>query len=360
MLSVTTLSFDIAALELYLPLTRGGRVVVVSREEAVEGSRLEERLSSSGATAMQATPATWRLLIDSGWQGSAGLKVLCGGEALPRELANELVQRAGEVWNVYGPTETTVYSSACRVERGEGAAAIGGPIANTQLWVLDANMEPLPVGVSGELYIGGMGVARGYWQRPELTAKRSVPDPFVWAAGAGLYRTGDLARWLSDGRVECLGRLDQQVKIRGFRIELGEIEAALEQRAEVRQAVVVAREWASGQGRGESRLVGYVVAEGELSARDLRAHLSQTLPEYMVPSAFVFLEALPLTANGKVDRKALPPPEGILVRDEGYVAPLTATEQTLSGIWTEVLGVERVGTEDDFFVLGGHSLLATR
>ena len=189
-----------------------------------------------------------------------------------------------------------------------------------------------------------------------------MPDPFVWAAGGRLYRTGDLARWLSDGRVECLGRLDQQVKIRGFRIELGEIEAALEQRAEVRQAVVVAREWASGQARGESRLVGYVVAEGELSARDLRAHLSQTLPEYMVPSAFVFLEALPLTANGKVDRNALPAPEGTVPPGgHGGPEPLrTSMQELVAGLWREALGVDAVGPHDNFFDLGGHSLLAAR
>jgi len=354
LLSVTTLSFDIAALELYLPLMAGARVVVATREEGLDGRRLLERLDESRATTMQATPATWRLLIESGWRRSPQLKALCGGEALPRELASELVARAGEVWNMYGPTETTVWSSVWRVDDDQGPISVGRPIANTQMHVLDAHLSPQPVGVPGELYIGGAGVARGYWERPELTAERFVADPFSGEAGARMYRTGDLARWLPDGRLECLGRIDHQVKVRGFRIELGEIETALERHGAVAHAVVVVRE----DEPGDRRLVGYMVgSEGQASPSDLRQHLAKTLPDYMVPSAFAFLDAFPLTPNGKVDRKALPAPGASLSRETEYVAPRTSVEEHLARIWSEVLGVERVGVASNFFDLGGHSLL---
>jgi amino acid adenylation domain-containing protein len=356
LLSVTTLSFDIAALELFLPLITGARVVVASREEALDGHLLLDRLRSSAATVMQATPATWRLLIDSGWQSVPGLRILCGGEALPRDLADELRERASEVWNVYGPTETTVWSSVWRVEPGEGPVSIGRPIANTRFYVLDEQSNQQPVGVPGEIFIGGTGVAPGYWKRPELTEERFVRDPFSESPEARMYRTGDLGRWLPDGRLECLGRLDHQVKVRGFRIELGEIESALREQPEVSGAVVLARE----DRPGDRRLVAYVIASEETEA-GLRAALRARVPEYMVPSSFVFLSEFPLTPNGKVDRRALPAPES-----EGsgsareYVAPRTDTEKTLSQIWAAVLGRDQVGVEDSFFDLGGSSLLLTR
>jgi amino acid adenylation domain-containing protein/FkbM family methyltransferase len=358
LLSVTTLSFDIAALELYLPLIQGARVALASRDEALDGPLLIELMKSTGATVMQATPATWRLLLESGWEGKAGLKVLCGGEALTRELADALLHRVGEVWNVYGPTETTVWSSAWRVEAGEGAIAIGRPIANTQMWVVDRQMQPLPAGVPGELCIGGMGVARGYWKRPELTAERFVADPFTGEAGARLYRTGDVARWLPDGRLECLGRLDHQVKVRGYRIELGEIEAGIAQHEAVRGVVVVAREDVPG----DKRLVAYVVApEAPADLADqLRGLIRATSPEYMVPSHFVTLDALPLTHNGKIDRKALPAPTAGPARPRSYTAPSTPTERAVAAIWSVVLGIDPIGVEDNFFELGGHSLMATQ
>ncbi len=252
LLAVTSLSFDIAGLELYLPLVVGGRVVLASREEAANGQRLQELIAESGATVLQATPATWRLLLESGWQGGEGLKALCGGEALSPVLAASLGQRVGSLWNLYGPTETTVWSTVEEI-RGEGPILIGKPIANTEAYVLDGAGQPAPVGVPGELLLGGAGLARGYLARPELTAERFVPDPF--GTGSRLYRTGDLARYRADGRLECLGRIDTQVKVRGFRIELGEIEAALARHPEVAAAVVVAREEASG----DRRLVAYVV-----------------------------------------------------------------------------------------------------
>jgi amino acid adenylation domain-containing protein len=355
--SVTTLSFDIAGLELYLPLLVGARVVVASREEATDGGRLLKRLTGSGATVMQATPATWRLLLEAGWRGDGRLKVLCGGEALTRELADELLARAGSVWNLYGPTETTIWSAVWEVQSVKDAVPIGRPIANTQMYLLDSHLRPVPMGVPGELYIGGHGLARGYFNRPELTGERFVPDPFGGQAGARLYRTGDLARYRLDGRIEWLSRLDHQVKVRGFRIELGEIESVLSRHAEVRQAVVTVRE----DTLSDARLVAYVVsremeagARGELTGR-LRGYLLETLPEYMVPTGWVFLDAFPLTPNGKVDRKSLPKPEALHAAE--YAAPETATDRAIAEIWQEVLRVERVGLHDNFFDLGGHSLL---
>jgi len=357
LLSVTTLSFDIAALELYLPLLVGARVYVASREDALDGRRLAGLLEQTHATVMQATPAMWRMLIESGWSGSPRLKVLCGGEALPRDLAEALLKRAGEVWNVYGPTETTVWSSVERVESGAEPVLIGRPIANTQMWVLDDGLQACPVGVTGELYIGGTGLARGYWDRPDLTAEKFVPDPFSREEGARLYRTGDLARRLPDGRLECLGRIDHQVKVRGFRIELGEIEAALREHEGVEGAVVLAQEGAAG----DRRLCAYLTSglAGPASVTDLRESLRRTLPVYMVPSSFVFVDRFPLTPNGKVDRRSLAGyggPRG----EEERLPPRTETEKLVADVWRELLGVETVGVRDNFFDLGGHSLLAAR
>jgi amino acid adenylation domain-containing protein len=353
LLAVTTLSFDIAGLELYLPLISGGRVMVASREVTHDPMRLLELVEESGCTVMQATPATWRGLIQAGWTGSPNLKVLCGGEALPRDLAEELLTRCGELWNMYGPTETTVWSTIHKVTSGDGPVPIGKPIANTQLYVLDAERSLVPQGNSGELYIGGDGLARGYLHREELTRERFVPNPF--ASGERLYRTGDLARWLADGTVECLGRVDNQVKIRGFRIELGEIEARLSEYPGVGQAAVIARE----DTPGDKRLVAYYTNSqaGEVGTEQFRSHMSATLPEYMVPAVYMRLDTLPLTPNGKLDRKALPAPEVDAILTRGYELPQGDTEERLAEIWAKVLKVERVGRNDNFFDLGGHSLL---
>jgi amino acid adenylation domain-containing protein len=357
LVAVTSLSFDIAALELYLPLTLGARLVLASRDEASDARLLSRLLSDSGATVMQATPSTWSMLLDSGWRAQ-GLKALCGGEALPKELASRLVESGARLWNMYGPTETTIWSSAEEVSASD-IITIGRPIANTRLYVVDERMRPAPVGVSGELLIGGDGLARGYLKRPALTAEKFIPDPFSGEAGARLYRTGDVARRLADGRVECMGRNDEQVKIRGHRIELGEVEAALESHPQVGRAVAAAKEGAGG-GR---RLVAYVVCAAGAEApgaAELRGHVRARLPEYMAPSAFVVLDALPLTPNGKVDRKALPEPEVSGPAGESYVAPRNSVEAGLAGIWEEVLNVRPVGVRDNFFELGGHSLMALR
>ena len=353
LVAVTTLSFDIAGLELYLPLTRGAQVVVAAGEQVTDGRELRTLLSSSGATAMQATPATWRLLLEAGWTGP-GVKMMCGGEALPRDLATELLDK-GELWNLYGPTETTIWSCAEHV-RAESTVSIGRPIANTQVYVLDARFSPLPAGVPGELYIAGDGVARGYRGRPDLTAERFVPNPFG-RAGDRMYRTGDLARYLPDGRLECLGRLDHQVKVRGFRIELGEVEAVLAAHDRVREVVVVADELSPG----DRRLVAYIVCRGggSVTASDLRRFARVRLPDYMVPSFFVMLERIPLLPNGKVDRRSLPGP----FQAAGGVQrtpPRTPTERRIADIWQRVLGVAAVSVEDNFFDIGGHSLLSMR
>ena len=357
--AITTYAFDIAAVELWLPLITGAHTVIAPQEVASDGRRLADLIARSSATVMQATPATWQMLIDSGWSGRPGLVALCGGEALPPRLADALLDRTAALWNMFGPTETTVWSTIALVRRGDGIT-IGRPIANTTVHIVDRRLHPVPVGVSGELLIGGDGVARGYLNRPELTAERFVADPFSADPGARLYRTGDLARHRADGSIEYLGRLDHQVKIRGHRVECGEVEAVLGDHPAVAGAVVVAREDEDGRGQ---RLVAYIVPDGgdAPGLGELRAHLGGRLPDYMVPSAFVMLEAFPLTPNGKVDRRALPAPEaGRLGAEAAYVAPRTEAEATLAAIWEQLLAVERVGMDDNFFELGGDSIHAIR
>ena len=360
LLAVTTISFDIAALELYLPLIGGACVVLVSRETAADGYKLRDTFERSAATMMQATPATWRLLVEAGWQGSKRLKVLCGGEAMPRDLAGELLKRSSTVWNMYGPTETTVWSTTGQITSNNGSITIGRPIANTEIYVLDSNLEPVPVGTSGELYIGGDGVARGYLHRPDLTAEKFISHPFrAKGCGARLYRTGDLARYRSNGEIECLGRIDNQVKVRGFRIELGEIESVLAEYPGAKQNVVVAWDDPSG----DKQLVAYIAVgrAKPLAADALREFLKGRLPDYMVPARFVFLEALPLTPNGKVDRKALPPPpEDLELTQKEQVPPRNDVERRLAKIWESVLNIRNLGIKENFFELGGHSLLVAK
>src|ERR1700722_9804700 len=358
LLAVTTFSFDIAGLEVFLPLAVGAQVIVASKETTFDGSSLLKLASSSGATVVQATPVTWRLLLEAGWKGQPALKILCGGESLPRELANQLAD-CGEVWNMYGPTETTIWSSASRITTGIGPVSIGPPIQNTQFYILDRQNQPLPIGVPGELYIGGDGVARGYRNQPEVTAKSFISNPFRDEAGARLYKTGDLSRYLPDGSIEFLGRPDDQVKIRGFRIELGEIETALTRHPDLRTATVVVRE----QLPGDKRLVAFATLRGNSAPtpEELRNFLKSKLPEYMIPSKFEFLSTLPLTPSGKVDRRALPSagdpsPAG----NREYVAPRTDLEKKLARIWADLLKLDRVGVHDNFFDLGGYSLLAVK
>jgi amino acid adenylation domain-containing protein len=359
--AVTTLSFDIAGLELYLPWLVGACVELVERHEALDGAALAARLKSSGATVLQATPATWRLLLEAGFRASAGFRGFCGGEAMPRDLADALLDAGVELWNLYGPTETTIWSTASRVGRGTGNVPIGRPIANTQVHVADAQRRLVPVGAVGELFIGGDGVALGYLGREQLTAERFVVDPRAGGSAARWYRTGDLARWRADGTLECLGRSDHQVKVRGYRIELGEIEANLAAHPDVQAAVVVTRE----DQPGDVRIVAYVVPRSTPVVQDaLRDWLRRTLPEYMVPQHVVDLPAIPLLPNGKLDRKSLPAPAAADRSAGGGSGsgPLPATdlERTVVEAMQSVLNIGGLRMTDDFFRLGGHSLLAAK
>ena len=356
LLAVTTLSFDIAVLELLLPLAVGAQVVIAGRDEAVDGATLLRLIGQHGITLLQATPSTWRLLLEAGWRATPGLRALVGGEGLPPDLARQMLERCDEVWNMYGPTETTVWSSCARVASQERGITIGRPIANTQIHVLDAEGQPCPIGVPGEICIGGAGVALGYLHRPELSAERFVDDPA--RPGRRRYRTGDRGRWRHDGQLEHLGRLDHQVKVRGYRIELGEIEATLGAHPDVAQSLVVVRE----DRPGDARLVAYVVGAGGArpSAGALREHLRSRLPEYMLPQHVVTLEAIPLLPNGKTDRSRLPEPGTHEDDLAAPVAPRTPREQAVAEIWQRLLSLPQVGVQDNFFDLGGHSLLAAR
>jgi amino acid adenylation domain-containing protein len=357
LLAVTSTSFDIHGLELFLPLITGARTIIASRSDTADANRLIRLLEDQQVTVMQATPATWKMLLEAQWSVGRPIKLLCGGEAWGATLQQGLLANGNvSLWNMYGPTETTIWSSVRQIKREDKEISIGPPIANTQFYILDKNFEPCPVGVPGELFIGGAGLARGYLNRRELTDERFPSNPFL--SDARIYRTGDLVRWLPDGNLQFMGRIDHQVKIRGFRIELGEIESVLISHELVKDAVVTDRE---GPG-GDRHLVAYVVPEiAGVPLKDdrLREHLREKLPDYMVPAFFIFLESLPLTPNGKVDRKALPSPDSSALTVQ-YVAPQTETQRQLCEIWQRLLGVERVGLNDNFFHMGGHSLLAMR
>jgi amino acid adenylation domain-containing protein len=362
LLSVTSLSFDIAALELYLPLMVGARVIIASQQTIKNSQKLQQQINQFNITMMQATPATWQMLILGGWTGKHNLKILSGGEALDPKLAQQLTQNSQQLFNLYGPTETTIWSSIYQVKNLENldqysTVLIGRPLANTEFYILDKNLQPVPIGVPGELYIGGVGVARGYFNRADLTAERFLPNPFK-NTSERLYKTGDLAEYLEDGNVEYLGRLDSQVKLRCFRIELGEIEAVLRQHPKVQQAVVVVNSQAE-----EKRLIACIVSADklEINVTVLREFLAEKLPIYMIPSAFVMLDVLPLTPNGKIDRRALPTPEKVRPQLEAtYVIPKTEIEKTIAQIWQKALNLENIGIHDNFFDLGGHSLLMVR
>ncbi len=360
-LAITTIGFDISIMELFLPICGGACVVLASRDEAREATRLCRLIASSDADSMQATPSHWEMVLREDPTCLRDLRILCGGEALPRQLAHELLRATDrEVYNLYGPTEATIWSNVHQLTEADvsvtapALVTIGKPLSGYRLYVLDHCLEPRPAGVVGDLYIAGEALARGYLKRPALTAERFVADPFADSVSR-MYRTGDLARWRPDGSIEFLGRGDQQIKLRGFRIELGEIEAALKSQPEIAHAAVIVRE----DGTTGKELVAYLVPSGkelpDLSS--LRRDLSARLPDYMVPSAFVSLPVLPLTPNGKLDRRALPAPER---QTESYRAPRMPEEEMLCGIFADVLSLDRIGVDDNFFALGGHSLTATR
>lgn len=354
--AVTSMSFDIHVLDVYLPLTHGACLILADKETVNDPERLKRLLERHSVTAMQATPATYKMLLTSGWHVDGFFKVLVGGEKLSQELSAQLLGLPDiEVWNMYGPTETSVWSCVEQRTLNQQPSTIGRPIANAQVYVLDEHQQLVPIGVAGELYIGGEGVVRGYLNQVELTEQQFVPNPFSDDYGLRLYKTGDFCKYLSDGTIQFLGRLDHQVKLRGFRIELGEIESAISLHPLVNDCIVIAK------GETDKYLIAYVVSTIEITTSILRDHLSQLLPSYMLPAAFIQIESLPLMANGKVDRNALPDSEPSLC-DRGYVAPRTEVEKQLVRIWSDVLNTnsDNLGVMDDFFEIGGHSLLATQ
>lgn len=363
LLAVTTISFDIAGLELFLPLLTGAKLIVTDAITAKDGRALLDLCLAQQITVMQATPYTWRVMLEAGWEQKLPLKILCGGEALPKDLINKLIARSSELWNMYGPTETTVWSTV-KLILNDSDITIGKPIDNTQVYILDEKLNNFTDGTIGEIYIGGDGVAKGYLNRFELTNERFVEDIFSGVEGSKMYRTGDLGRIREDGEIVCLGRIDHQVKVRGYRIELEEIEQNLLKQNNVKQAVVIAREDVPGN----PRLVAYVIVNEAIADADLKAQyeawqkgLLDVLPEYMVPDDFVLMEVIPITPNGKIDRKALPKPDyGNIQRTGDFITPRTANETLIAEIWQELMGIKSISIGDNFFELGGRSLVAVQ
>jgi amino acid adenylation domain-containing protein len=355
-LANTMLSFDISVLEIFLPLITGAKCLLVEDEDTNDGMKLVKLITEKKVTFIQGTPSMWRLLIASGWSSSTGMKALCGGEPLPTDLMKDLFYRVKELWNMYGPTETTAWTTCHLVTNPQDTVLIGRPIQNTTAYILDEFMRPVPVGVHGELYIGGVGLAIGYHNLPMLTEERFLNNPF---STGRLYRTGDLVKYFDDGTIECLGRIDTQVKIRGFRIELGEVEHICSTHSGIQQCVAVSKEYSPG----DHRLLLYFIpySPGSITASELRKHLRSFLPEYMLPQYFIEMEKLPLTPAGKIDRKGLQLPVEIHApvhcRNK---EPETPSELYLARIWSDALGVKTIYVNDTFFNLGGHSLLSVQ
>jgi amino acid adenylation domain-containing protein len=363
LLAVTTISFDIAGLELWLPLITGAQIVLADAATAKDGNALLGIIKKDKITVMQATPYTWRIMLEAGWDKEK-IKVICGGEALPMDLAQRILDKSTSLWNVYGPTETTIWSTLKEITANEGFISIGKPIDNTAIYILDPFQNMLSPGVAGEIYIAGEGVAQGYLNQPELTAEKFVSDPFSDELKAKMYRTGDLGTFTPDGNLMYLSRIDAQVKIRGYRIETGEIEFNLAKEDTIKQAVVIAR----ADNNGVDKLVAYIVLqEGTQQAEDnselihqWRVNLKTSVPDYMVPDNFIVIDAMPMTPNGKVDKKTLAAQDIETVQTVSYVAPRTDVEKMVADIWIELLGIEQVGIYDNFFELGGHSLIAVQ
>ncbi len=356
-LAITTISFDISVLEIFATLVNGGEVVLVDHESLMDGQALMQALNKHQIDLLQATPATWRLLLESGWQGKKDLVGLCGGEALPKDLARSLVPIIHELWNVYGPTEATVWATTERIEDAEAVITIGKALPYYEAYILDANLQAVPQGSIGDLYLGGPALARGYRFRADLTAERFRPHPS--SPMLKIYDTGDLARFRPDGKIEYIGRRDNQIKLRGFRIELGEIEASMMLHAAIKQAVCIVRQ----ESAGDSRLVAYAVLQpGQtMEVLQLHHHLSGYLPQYMLPNHLVVLEQFPLTGSGKIDKKALPAPSQVTpVATQRKLESLTPTETQIAEIFKGILGVQQLSRDDNFFEAGGHSLLALK
>jgi len=362
LLAVTTISFDISGLELYLPLISGAELLITDADTAKDPREMLDLIRTEKVSIMQATPSTWRMMVESNWNERLELKALCGGEALSKDLAEALLSLCTSLWNMYGPTETTIWSAVKQIKDNDAQISIGHPIANTQIYILDQNLRPLPAGRSGEIYIGGAGLARAYLNKPELTAKSFIQNPISPEISERIYRSGDLGKFLDNGEVQCFGRVDNQVKIRGFRIELGAIEEALNEQDKVKESLVIARE----DRPGNQRLVAYIIPESD--DNNLNSHqiaswkqgIKELLPPYMIPGDFVILNKFPLLPNGKIDRKSLPKPNEGILENKKPALPITQTEKLIAGIWKIVLAVESVALNDDFFDLGGHSLLAVQ
>ncbi|MCZ6671530.1 MAG: amino acid adenylation domain-containing protein, partial [Verrucomicrobia bacterium] len=356
-LAVATISFDISVFELFAPLSVGARLVIMPDSMRADGHQLVRLLKSCQATIVHGTPSMWKLLLYAGWTGDQKIKALAGGEVLTPDIVDQILPRCRELWNLYGPTETTVYSLITRIHNSDNIS-IGKPVGNTEVYIVDEHDQLVPVGVPGELLIGGRGLAREYLNRPELTGDRFIPSPFSSVAGSRLYRSGDLCRWRSDGRIEYVGRMDNQVKIRGFRVELGEIEVVTAQHPKVRECA--AKVW--NKEGDDKQIVAYVIPEDSDESPDtaeLFEFLRQRVPDYMVPAAFVFLDSFPQTANAKIDRKALPKPELNQIQGiDGAGHARSPTEKDLVRIWSKVLGIKSPNIHTSFFDLGGHSLLA--
>jgi len=363
LLAITTISFDIAGLELYLPLISGAELIIADAETAKDGRQLLEVIEDDNITVMQATPSTWRMMLNADWQKKFDLKILCGGEGLPKDIADKLIVRCSSFWNMYGPTETTIWSTLKQIKADDEIITIGRPIDNTQVYILDEDLNALPEAAIGEIFIAGDGVARGYLNRDELTRERFLNNSFSDKAGEKMYRTGDLGKFLENGEIQCLGRIDHQVKIRGYRIELGEIEQGLINQSGIKEAVVLAwneRLYAYIVGDHTQKLMGDPKLQLEQFNKWKKA-LKELVPDYMIPADFILLEKLPLTPNGKIDRNALPKPTQVSEGGERkYVAPRTETEKIIANIWADVLNLKQVGVNDDFFELGGHSLIAVQ
>jgi amino acid adenylation domain-containing protein len=363
LLAVTTISFDIAGLELFLPLLTGAEIIIADAASSKDGRALLDIIKKEKVSMMQATPYTWRIMLEAGWDKNTPLKVICGGEALPIDLANRLINLSTSLWNVYGPTETTIWSTIKKITDSDKVISIGRPVNNTSIYILDKFFRPLAPGIAGEIFIGGDGVAQGYLNRPELTVEKFIDDPFS-KDGGKMYRTGDLGKFMSNGEIECLGRIDAQVKIRGYRIETGEIEYHLTKEDDIKEAVVIAK----ADRQGVDKLVAFIVAGQNNDPSNIAAQIHEwkdsmrkSLPEYMVPDNFIIIPEMPLTPNGKVDRKALSKhpistPEDI----DAYLGPRTDIEKLVADIWAEYLGLKKVGVHDNFFELGGHSLIAVQ
>lgn len=362
LLAVTTISFDISGLELYLPLISGAELLITDAELAKDARELLDLVRTEKVSIMQATPSTWRMMVESNWNEQIELKALCGGEALSKDLAEALLTRCSSLWNMYGPTETTIWSAIKQIKNTDSQISIGHPIDNTQIYILDQHLRPLPAGRTGEIYIGGAGLARAYLNKPELTAKSFVQNPISPEISSRIYRSGDLGKFLDNGEVQCFGRVDNQVKIRGYRIELGAIEEALNEQDKVKESLVIARE----DRPGDQRLVAYIIPDAEANNLDSsqitswKKGIKELLPSYMVPGDFVILSNFPLLPNGKIDRKSLPKPNEGLQENKKPELPKTETEKLVAKVWKDVLVINSIGLNDDFFDLGGHSLLAVQ